>query len=134
MKTILLIFVICLSFNTVSLGQCVIYTDDETGAFGAGFNNDGSPTSMQECEDMAIKLCKEKGGTNCTFLYKSDAAGWWAFINGSDKTGQPFFQGVYGMASKSEAESAVREKYRNEGGVDADNIQVYSWYVYSNLK
>ena len=134
MKTILLIFVICMSFHAVSFGQCVIYVDNETGGFGAGYNNDNTPTSLQECADLAIKLCKEKGGTNCTLFYNNNKLGWLAFIAGSKATGEHYFQGIDGMSSKSEAESAVRTYYRNGGGINADDIQVYSWYVYSNLK
>jgi len=134
MKTILLIFVLCVSFSAFSYGQCVIYVDEETGAFGAGFNNDGTPTSIQDCKDMAIKLCKENGGSNCKLLYQSNKQGWWAFITGLNQSGELYFQGIDGAETKSEAENEVRKKYRQGGGKNPDDIKVYSWYVYSNPK
>ena len=134
MKKVFTFLALCLLSGFFSHGQCVIYACDNTGAFGAGFNNDGKPTSMQECEDYALKLCKQEGGTNCTFLYKSTKAGWWAMIKGKKADGRNFFQGSDGNSSKSEAENAVRNKYRQDGGVNADNIKVTTWFVYSNLK
>ena len=134
MKKIIILLALCMLSGFLSHGQCVIYACDNTGAFGAGYNDDGKPTSMQECVDVALKLCKEKGGTNCTVLYKDNKAGWCAIVNGQKADGRNFFQGGDGYSSKNEAENTVRNKYRQDGGVNADNIKVYSWYVYSNLK
>ena len=134
MKQLVFIALLCLVRPAVSQGQCVIYACDNTGAFGAGFNNDNAPTTFDECKMVAIRECKSKGGTNCTLLYQSAKAGWWAIINGKKKDGRNFFQGSDGNSSKSAAEKSVRDKYRSEGGADADNIHVYSWYAYSNVK
>ncbi len=134
MKKVIIFLVLILSGSFYSNGQCVIYADDNTGAFGAGFNNDNAPTTYRECEDVAKKLCREKGGTNCTELYRSAKKGWWGIINGQKSDGRNFFQGGDGYSSKSEAEDAVRTKYRNDGGMNAGSIQVYTWYSYSNVK
>lgn len=134
MKQILIIALLCFLCKGQSFGQCVIYACDNTGAFGAGFNNDNAPTTFEECKAEAIRGCKNHGGTDCTFLYQSAKAGWWGLINGKKSDGRNFFQGGDGYSSKSEAESAVRKKYRDDGGVGADNIQVYTWYSYSNVK
>ncbi len=134
MKRTFLFLTICLFSAIISNGQCVIYACDNTGAFGAGFNNDNAPTTFKECEDYAIKLCKEKGGTSCTELHRSSKKGWWALINGKKSDGRNFFQGGDGYSSKVEAEREVRKKYKNDGGVNAENIQVYTWYSYSNVK
>lgn len=131
------LFLVLFFFASVSMltkAQCVIYSCDETGAFGAGFNNDNAPTSYQECEDYAIKLCHENGGTDCAFLYKSTKSGWWGFINGHKSDGRIFFVGVDGHSSQSEAEREVRRQYREDDGYDAENVKVYTWYAYSNLK
>ena len=134
MKQLLIIALLSFGGYSESHAQCVIYACDNTGAFGAGFNNDNAPTTYAECETVAKKLCKEKGGTSCTELYRSSKAGWWGMINGKKKDGRNYFQGGDGYASKSDAERAVREKYRNDGGADANTIQVYTWYSYSNVK
>lgn len=120
--------------SLVSNAQCVIYADDNTGAFGAGYNNDNAPTTYKECEDVAIKTCKEKGGANCTLLYKSSKSGWWGIITGQKSDGRNYFQGGDGYGSKEEAEREVRRKYKADGGVNADYIKVYTWYSYSNVK
>ncbi len=134
MKKLFFFSVIFLLMTNLSRAQCVIYACDNTGSWGAGYNNDNAPTSEKECTDVAVKLCKEKGGTACTFLYKSNKAGWWGFINGKKANAANFFQGGDGYQSKTEAETSVRSKYRSSGGMDADNIKVYTWYVYSNPK
>ncbi len=134
MKKLIFLAIICLFSKTQSFGQCVIYACDQTGAFGSGFNNDNNPTTYAQCKEVAIKGCREHGGTSCTFLYQSAKPGWWGMINGKKADGRNFFQGGDGYSSKSEAEREVRKKYRADGGVDADNIQVYTWYSYSNLK
>ncbi len=134
MKKILLLALLCFIGMARSKGQCVIYACDNTGAFGAGYNDDNKPTTYQECTDVAQKLCKEKGGTDCTLLYKSAKSGWWGIINGKKSDGRNFFQGGDGYDSKSDAEREIRKKYRNDGGVNADNITVYTWYSYSNVK
>lgn len=134
MKRILFTGIISLFFCSFSFGQCAIYACDNTGAFGAGFNNDNTPTTMQECKDMAYKLCKEKGGTDCTLLHETTKAGWCAIINGQKSDGRNFFQGIDGESSQSAAENTVRKKYKDGGGVDAENIKIYSWYSYSNVK
>ena len=129
-------FIILLSFAAAinSHGQCVIYACDNTGAFGAGYNDDNKPTTYDECKSVAIRECEGKGGTNCTLLYQSAKAGWWGLINGKKSGGRNFFQGGDGYSSKNEAEEAVRRKYRDDGGLDADNVRVYTWYSYSNVK
>jgi hypothetical protein len=134
MKRILFSLLLCTAGFLFSKGQCVVYACDNTGAFGAGFNNDNTPTTYQECTDFAIKLCKEKGGTACAFLYKSAKAGWWGVINGKKTDGRNYFQGGDGYASKAEAEEKVRAAYKAGGGANADNIKVYTWYSYSNVK
>ncbi len=134
MKIRILFFVLILLGATSARSQCVIYADDNTGAFGAGFNNDNTPTTFRECEDVAIKTCREKGGKSCTELYRSSKKGWWGIINGQKSDGRNYFQGGDGYSSKTEAENAVRAKYRADGGVNATSIQVYTWYSYSNVK
>lgn len=134
MNRLLLVFVL-VAGSLGSYGQCVIYASDQTGAFGAGYNNDNQPTTWQECTDYAIKKCKESGAKDCTFLYKSSKTGWFGLITGEQaSTGRIFFQGGDGYGSKSEAENAVREKYRKEGGKNPYSVQVYTWYAYSNVK
>ena len=134
MKQLILIAIGCLLGASASYGQCVIYADDNTGAFGAGYNNDNKPTTYKECTDLAIKECKSKGGNNCTFFYKSAKTGWWGVISGKKQDGRNYFQGGDGYSSQSEAERAVRKKYRDDGGADADNVKVVTWYTYSNVK
>ncbi len=134
MKKTFVLLAICLFSAIFSNGQCVIYACDKTGAFGAGFNNDNAATTFKECEDYAIRVCKEKGGKTCTELYRSSKKGWWALINGQKADGRNFFQGGDGYPSKDVAEREVRKKYKNDGGVNAENIQVYTWYSYSNVK
>ncbi len=123
-----------IAFSAPSSAQCVIYADDNTGAFGAGYNNDNAATTYRECEDVAKKMCREKGGTSCTELYRSSKKGWWGIINGQKSDGRNFFQGGDGYSSQSEAERQVRNKYRQDGGANADNVKVYTWYSYSNVK
>lgn len=134
MKHLLLIGILMLVLNASASGQCVIYADDNTGAFGAGFNNDDAPTTFQECKDIAIKGCKNNGGQNCTFLYQSAKAGWWGMISGKKADGRNYFQGGDGYSSKSDAESAIRKKYRDSGGIDVNTVKVVTWYSYSNVK
>ncbi len=132
MKNVLFLILLSLVFKQYAVAQCVIYACDQTGAFGAGFNNDNQPTSMQECTDFAVRECKAKGGKDCTFLYKSTKAGWWAFVNGTKSDGRNYFQGGDGYATQAQAESAVRAKYKEGGGTNASTIKIYTWYVYSN--
>ena|GEM_PF-6884478 len=134
MKAIFFVLILCLTGGFLSYGQCVIYACDNTGAFGAGFNNDNAPTTWKECEDYAIRMCKEKGGTKCTELYRSTKAGWWGVISGQKADGRNYFQGGNGYATKAEAENEVRKKYRQDGGVNADKVQVVTWYAYSKVK
>ncbi len=134
MKKLLILIFFCASVSKFLNAQCVVYTCDKTGAFGAGFNNDNEPTSYQDCEDYAYKLCRDEGGTACTFMYKSTKSGWWGFISGHKSNGNLFFQGGDGYSSQSEAEREVRKKYRDRGGYDAENAEVVTWYCYSNLK
>jgi len=134
MKRILFSLLCCIAASLFSKGQSVIYACDNTGAFGAGFNNDNAPTTYHECTDMAVKLCKQNGGTNCTLLYKTAKAGWTGFITGKKADGRNYFQGGSGYASKAEAEEKVRAAYKADGGVEAATIKVYTWYSYSNVK
>ena len=134
MKMRILFFMLILSGAFSARCQCVIYADDNTGAFGAGYNNDNMPTTYRECEDVAKRECREKGGSNCTELYGSSKKGWWGMINGKKSDGRNYFQGGDGYSSKTEAENAVRAKYRNDGGLNASSIPVYTWYSYSNVK
>ena len=134
MKQLIFLALICFFCNTQSHGQCVIYACDNTGAFGAGFNDDNKPTTYEECKVVAVKGCKDHGGTDCTLLYQSSKKGWWGIINGKKSDGRNYFQGGDGYASKSDAESAIRRKYIDGGGVNGNSIPVTTWYSYSNLK
>lgn len=134
MKHLLLLGFFMLVLPSAGSAQCVIYSDNRTGAFGAGYNNDNTPTSFNECRDVAIKECRNKGGQNCTLLYQSEKKGWWAVINGRRSDGKIYIQGADGYASKSEAENAVRKKYEQGGGLNANAVEVYAWYVYANVK
>lgn len=134
MKKLLLFAVVYLFSAALTQGQGVLYACDKTGAWGAGYNNDNAPTTEQECVNVAISGCKNHGGTNCTLLYKSNKAGWWGFVSGKTASGLIFFQGIDGCASKAVAENTVREKYKAQGGIQANDIKVYTWYVYNNPK
>jgi hypothetical protein len=134
MKIKILFFMLILSGAISARCQCVIYADDKTGAFGAGYNNDNMPTTFRECEDVAKNMCREKGGNSCTELYRSSKKGWWGIINGQKSDGRNYFQGGDGYSSKTEAENAVRAKYKADGGLNAGSIPVYTWYSYSNVK
>ena len=134
MKTILAILILWIISPVVSNAQVVIYADDQTGAWGAGYNNDNKPTTMKECTDLAIKMCKSKGGKDCTLLHKSTKQGWCAMVSGKKKDGRNYFQGVDGCKTKEEAERTVRNKYLSDGGVDSKDLEIKSWYAYSNEK
>jgi hypothetical protein len=60
MRTLFFMLILLGAFSARS--QCVIYADDNSGAFGAGYNNDNMPTTFRECEDLAKKMCRDKGG------------------------------------------------------------------------
>ncbi len=134
MKQLFFLFLLFALSPFYSRAQCSIYVSDATGAFGAGYNNDNAPTTIQECRDVAIKACREKGGTNCVVMKESYQSGWWGFANGQKADGRNYFQGIGGASSKSEAEAKVRQAYREGGGAGADKIPVYTWYAYSNPK
>ena len=134
MKKLLFILILWGISPVVTHAQCAIYADDNTGAFGAGFNNDNLPTTMQECIDVAIKKCKQEGGTNCTVLFKGTKSGWYGLISGFKADGRRYFQGTDGCKSKTEAENAARKAYINGGGTDPYKVQIYTWYAYSNVK
>lgn len=135
MKSILLILLFLFIYPFFLKAQCAIYICPETGAFGAGYNIDGEPTSMQECIDLALKMCEERGGPDCEcqLLAKSNDSGWYAFISGRKEDGY-LFRGQKAANTKEEAEEAARASYKSLGGLNADNIKIYSWYVYSNPK
>ena len=134
MKNVMIILLFLVISRFYAHGQCVIYVDRNTGAIGAGFNNDNVPTTFKECQDFALKNCKERGGTNCTEVFRSAKQGWWAIIIGWTSDGRALIKGNNGYSSKIEAENKVRNYYKMDGGVDADNIQVLTFYAYSNVK
>lgn len=134
MKQLLFALLLIVACPVITMAQCSIYADDQTGAFGAGFNNDNKPTTMQECVDLAKKMCKDKGGKNCTLLDQSVKTGWYALISGTKADGRIYFQGGSGYSTKREAEEAVRKKYKDGGGANADGVEVVTWYAYANPK
>jgi hypothetical protein len=130
-----LFFILLLAAPFCGRSQCVVYTSKTGNGFGAGYNSDGGPTSYKECEEYAQRKCREAGSGACEELYRSNKAGWFGMAIGQHvSTGKWLFQGGDGFSSKSEAETAVRQKYRNNGGYDPSSVHVYTWYVYSNLK
>src|SRR5690349_3877072 len=100
MKHLLFIGILLLSMNATASGQCVIYSDDNTGAFGAGFNNDNAPTTFRECKDEALKQCRNHGGQDCEVLLQGSSGGWWAIISGRKSDGRVYFQGCDGYKTK----------------------------------
>jgi len=133
MKKILLVVLTAICSPKYSHGQYVIYICEKTGVFGAGFNNDNMPTTYKECADFAKRKCEEAGGTECRQVAKSRKQGWCALITATQGD-ILMVQSVEGHDSKAGAEAAVREKFRAKGGLNSDDIAVYSWYAYSNLK
>lgn len=131
MKIFVTLFFGSIIISGTALAQCVVYTCEKTGAFGGGYNNDNTPTSFQECTDMALKTCREKGGTHCELMHQSDVAGWWAIAMGNTTDDKYLWQGVQGEASQYEAEQHVKQEFAKANGFDP---QVFSWYVYSNVK
>ena len=134
MKNVIMILLLLVTSQFCAHGQCVIYGDRNNGAIGVGFNNDNAPTTFKECADYALKNCKERGGITCTEIVRDRKKGWWSLIIGQKSDGRNYYELGNGYASKDEAEKTVRNKYKMNGGVNADNIEVQSWYSYSNVK
>jgi hypothetical protein len=134
MKSMMLVLLMLVSAAFSAQGQCVIYADNSVGAFGIGYNKDNTPTTWAQCEEQALKNCQATGGRNCTLVQKIDKAGWCALIKGKLSDGRNLFQGADGVSSQSKAEKAVKERYRNAGGVNVTSAKVYSWRVYAPPK
>ena len=133
-KFLILILATCCS--SISLAQYVIYVSDE-GRWGAGYNvygvknADGSETSMIDLRELALEKCSMYNATNCKLAAESNKAGWLAFIIGKNSASQQLFTIVDGQLSDSAAEASARIKYKELGGMDAENIEVNSMYVYN---
>lgn len=135
MKKIFLLMAAGIVFTPIcSQAQCMIFGDYKTGAFGIGFNNDNARTSYQDCEDYAMKICRQNGSSDPTFLYKGNKKGWCAFVSGNSSDGKTMFKWGDGFSSKGEAESSVKEAYASAGGTKPDLVKIYTFYCYSNLK
>ena len=134
MKDLIVIMLLLLAGSQLSKAQCIIYADDHTGAWAGGYNKDGTPTTWKYCDEVALKLCKSRGGVFCQILLKENKAGWWGLISGQTADDKTLFKTGNGYASKIDAERELRSAYKKAGGVDADRVEVVTWYVYSNLK
>jgi hypothetical protein len=134
MKYLLFTATLLLACTANLSAQCVVVGDKTTGVFGVGYNNDGVATSFNECRDYAAKECTVKGGSDCVPLYEGAEQGWWAAISGVNGTGEVLIALVAGKESEYDAEMSVRKQYGGKGGLNADNVAAYGWFVRSNVK
>jgi hypothetical protein len=114
--------------------QYVVVGDKTTGAWGVGYNNDGSVTSYKVCLDTARQRCSADGGYDCAELYKGAEQGWCALISGVRGNGDILIELATGKESQDAAETAVRKQYGTKGGLNPDNVAAYGWYVYANTR
>lgn len=114
--------------------QCMLVADKSTGNWGVGYNNDGQPTSYAQCKEVAQQSCYAQGGSDCVQVYQGIEQGWWAAISGVRANGELLVEFVKGKDSEYAAEMAVRKEYGAKGGLNAENVAAYGWYVHNNLK
>ena len=134
MKRLLIATSLALACTTVTPAQCVVVGDKTTGSWGVGYNNDGSPTSLKVCLDTARQRCGADGGYDCAPLYQGSEQGWCAIISGARNNGDILIELTTGKESQAAAEAAVRKQYGTKGGLNAENVAAYGWYVYANTR
>ena len=131
-----LLYFITLSFllgTAYSYGQCAIAICAETGYYGYAYNgggHDDKVTTNDEYGNIAVKSCRDIGGTNCKLIGVYNSAGWWAIIVGKDKYGHTVAQVADGQASESDARADALRSYRNSGGVNPERYKMAAWRVY----
>ena len=133
MKQLLLIGAF-MAFAISCDAQCVMYTCNNTGAMGAGYNDKSETISMEELGVIARKSCERNGGTNCQLAYSSHESGWWAFISGMSQRGKMVITVVRGKRTMDEAIEAARNQFWGDGGSNYEKGNVSYWYVYNNVR
>lgn len=140
MKKLPLIFflVACFAFGNTS-AQCAIYYEEETGIWGAQWDNGKPPyATMDRVKEAAKNKCEDLGGTNCLLLYSGYETGWWVVIRGkahvNGKDGYLFkvmlYTGEDTWVAQMEAEKEAIKSFMDAGGSRPTNKDdIKSWYV-----
>lgn len=138
-KLSLILFLISyFAFRNAS-AQCAIYYEEETGIWGAQWDNGKPPfATMDQVKDAAKKKCEEFGGKSCKLLYSGWQTGWWVVIRGrahyNNKDGYLVkvmrYEGQNSLVVQAAAEEAAIKAFINDGGKMSTNSEdVKSWYV-----
>jgi hypothetical protein len=140
MKKLFFIFflVACFAFSDAQ-AQCAVYFEEETGAWGAQWDNGKPPyATMDQVKEAAKKKCEEVGGKNCQLLYSGYQTGWWVVIRGrvyqNNKDGHMckviLVPGENTPEVQAAAEKAAIKSFIDDGGIRPTSSEdVKSWYV-----
>src|SRR5258706_9650307 len=82
-----LLLIVCLALSNAQ-AQCAVYFEEETGIWGAQWDNGKPPyATIDEVKAAAKKSCEGSGGKNCQLFYAGFETGWWVVVLGKARKG-----------------------------------------------
>ncbi len=134
-----LLLIVCLALSNAQ-AQCAVYFEEETGIWGAQWDNGKPPyATIDEVKAAAKKSCEGSGGKNCQLFYAGFETGWWVVVLGKARKGNEegyhlfrvmYFETENTAEAKAAAEKRAIEVFmEQEGNRPTNSENVQSWYV-----